>query len=142
MKQQEHITSEIPDTQNLPDDVIEAVLHCLTHKFDCPIPQCSCRHVKLKINEIKVIQIVESGSGIDHGENKIMTTVEQFEAKSDVLPSICVDDIPLSDNIDKSYEADDNDVKRVRHHQHLGMLPVYDSGLSFDSVGSNDAEDF
>lgn len=134
MKQQGHIISEI-HTQNIPDDVIEAVLRCLTHEADCPIPQCSCRRVKSKMSDIKAIQVMKSRS----------VAVEQFEAKKYALPSICVDDIPLSD-IDKfiNSEASANDshrdsTEKVQHRQYLGTITAYDSGLSFDSVVSNDA---
>ena len=134
VKQQGHIISEI-HTQNLPDDVIEAVLHCLTHEADCPIPQCSCRRVKSKMSDIKAIQVMESRSR--------SVAVEQFEAKKYALPSICVDNIPLSD-IDKFVDSEANDshydiTEKVRHRQHLETLTAYDSGLSFDSVVSNDA---
>ena len=132
VKQQGHIISEI-HTQNLPDDVIEAVLHCLTHEADCPIPQCSCRRVKSKMSDIKAIQVMESRS----------VAVEKFEAKKYALPSICVDNIPLPD-IDKFVDSEANDshcnvTEKVQHRQYLGALTAYDSGLSFDSVVSNDA---
>ena len=143
VKQPDHIDSisEI-NTQNLPDDVIDAVLHCLTHKDDCSIPQCSCRRVKSKISEIKVIPMVKSRTGIDHSSNTIMAVAgKQFKEESHTLPSICVNDIPLPDDNNKSFEANDSDVIRVEHQQCLDTL-TYDSGVSFDSVGSCDAEDF
>ena len=99
------------------------------------------------MSDIKGIQVIESGSQNDHSDTS--RAAEQFEAKNYALPSICVDDIPLSD-IDKFIdpEANDSDVTEKVHtplleqhtrRQHLGKLPVYDSGLSFDSVVSNDA---
>jgi hypothetical protein len=133
VKQQGHITSEV-QTQNLPDDVIEAVLHCLTHEADCPIAQCSCRRVKSKLSDI---QVIDSGSQNDHGDTSI--AAEKLEAKIFALPSICVDDIPLSDIDESRFEADDSDIieEYVQHRRYLGTLPLYDSGL----FGSNDSED-
>lgn len=86
------------------------------------------------MSDIEAIQVVESGSWNYHSDTS--RAVEQFEAKKGALPSICVDDIPLSD-IDR-FVADET----VRPRQHLGTLPVYDSGhgLSFDSVVFNDPD--